>query len=69
MYILHFWFLFLKTAAYVIDTVIAIVNVVNVTIIALEEFGLKVMSETAISVSGSMNCKKPVRDSGTFPVA
>lgn len=52
-----------------IDTVIAIVNVVNVTIIALEEFGLKVMSETAISVSGSMNCKKPVRDSGTFPVA
>lgn len=52
-----------------IDTVIAIVNVVNITIIALEGVGLKVMSETAISVSGSMNCKKPVRDSGIFPVA
>ena len=37
--------------------------------VVLEGCLLRVVSEISIRVRGSVNCKRPVRESGIFPVA
>lgn len=55
--------------SYAINMTRVIIDIVSSVRVVLENCCLDVISETVISVSGSVNCNSPVRVSGIFPVA